>query len=151
MVYNYVDDCVHEFYSQYLYFTPIDLSSVSYALNFVVRDKKKVFAPNYAAFYPFAFDVFLSPRKIDHIARFVELPAMNSSGRFPPILVVNLQVFKSSLFLCWNFTLMLFRIGIGWVFNLMSEKLNIIFHLNLLGLPIVHYLSELVESLLNLY
>lgn len=56
------------------------------------RDKKKEFAPNHAAFYPFGVDVFLSPRKIDHIARFVELPAVDSSGVVPPILVVNLQV-----------------------------------------------------------
>lgn len=65
-----------------------------------LRDKKKDFAPNYAAFYPFGFDVFLSPRKINHIARFVELPAVNSSGILPPILVVNLQIplYPASIF-----------------------------------------------------
>ncbi|KAJ8531071.1 hypothetical protein K7X08_025802 [Anisodus acutangulus] len=56
------------------------------------RDKKKEFAPNNAAFYPFGVDVFLSPRKIDRIARFVELPTVSSSGVVPPILVVNLQI-----------------------------------------------------------
>ncbi|KAK2636313.1 hypothetical protein Ddye_031105 [Dipteronia dyeriana] len=56
------------------------------------RDKKKEFAPNYAAYYPFGVDVFLSPRKINHIARFVELPAISSSGKLPPILVVNVQI-----------------------------------------------------------
>ncbi|KDP21258.1 hypothetical protein JCGZ_21729 [Jatropha curcas] len=56
------------------------------------RDKKKEFAPNYAAYYPFGVDVFLSPRKVDHIARFVELPAVNSSGKLPNILVVNVQI-----------------------------------------------------------
>ncbi|KAL9226273.1 hypothetical protein vseg_002105 [Gypsophila vaccaria] len=56
------------------------------------RDRKKEFAPNYAAYYPFGVDVFLSPRKIEHIARFVELPAVNSIADFPPILVVNAQV-----------------------------------------------------------
>ncbi|KAI4314243.1 hypothetical protein L6164_027172 [Bauhinia variegata] len=56
------------------------------------RDKKKDLAPNYAAYYPFGVDVFLSPRKVDHIARFVELPVISSSGKFPPILVVNVQV-----------------------------------------------------------
>ncbi|OIT25366.1 hypothetical protein A4A49_26753 [Nicotiana attenuata] len=54
-----------------------------------IRDKKKEFAPNHAAFYPFGVDVFLSPRKIDNIARFVELPAVDSSGVVPPILVVK--------------------------------------------------------------
>ncbi|BFG16570.1 hypothetical protein CerSpe_028440 [Prunus speciosa] len=56
------------------------------------RDKKKEFAPSYAAYYPFGLDVFLSQRKIDHIARFVELPIVNSSGDLPAILVVNVQV-----------------------------------------------------------
>lgn len=56
------------------------------------RDKKKEYARDHAAFYPFGVDVFLSPRKIDHIARFVELPAMDSSGEIPPILVVNVQI-----------------------------------------------------------
>lgn len=57
-----------------------------------MRDKKKEYAPNYAAFYPFGVDVFLSPRKIDHIARLVELPSIDSAGETPPILVVNIQV-----------------------------------------------------------
>lgn len=57
-----------------------------------LRDKKKEFAPNYAAYYPFGVDVFLSPRKIEHIARFVDLPAVNSSASFPSILIVNAQI-----------------------------------------------------------
>ncbi|XP_071693743.1 uncharacterized protein [Rutidosis leptorrhynchoides] len=58
-----------------------------------LRDKKKEHAPNYAAYYPFGVDVFLSQRKIDHIARFVELPNVgSSSGELPSILVVNVQV-----------------------------------------------------------
>ncbi|GAB2280366.1 hypothetical protein Dimus_015001 [Dionaea muscipula] len=57
------------------------------------KDKKKDLAPNYAAYYPFGVDVFLSPRKVDHIARFVQLPPVNSSANnFPPILVVNAQI-----------------------------------------------------------
>ncbi|XP_031487311.1 uncharacterized protein LOC116255582 isoform X1 [Nymphaea colorata] len=57
-----------------------------------LRDKKKEFAPNYAAFYPFGVDVFLCQRKIEHIARFVNLPNLSSFGKVPPILVVNVQV-----------------------------------------------------------
>ncbi|KAK4373222.1 hypothetical protein RND71_008606 [Anisodus tanguticus] len=56
------------------------------------RDKKKEFAANYAAYYPFGVDVFLSQRKIDHIARLVELPVIEHSGTLPHILVVNIQV-----------------------------------------------------------
>lgn len=68
-------------------------SGVSYGTNFLYgRDKKKELAPNYAAYYPFGVDVYLSPRKINHVARFVELPVINSSGILPPILVVNAQV-----------------------------------------------------------
>ncbi|XP_058073826.1 uncharacterized protein LOC131222681 isoform X2 [Magnolia sinica] len=63
------------------------------------RDKKKEFAPNHAAFYPFGVDVFLCQRKINHIARFVDLPIMDSTG-IPPILVVNVQVplYPTSIF-----------------------------------------------------
>ncbi|KAF2302438.1 hypothetical protein GH714_036339 [Hevea brasiliensis] len=55
-------------------------------------DRKKDLAPNHAAYYPFGVDVFLSPRKVDHIARFVELPVINSSGKLPTVLVVNVQI-----------------------------------------------------------
>ncbi|CAN4116239.1 unnamed protein product [Withania somnifera] len=54
--------------------------------------QKKVFAPNYAAYYPFGVDVFLSQRKIFHIVRLVELPFIEHSGTLPPILVVNVQI-----------------------------------------------------------
>lgn len=57
-----------------------------------LRDKKKDFSPNYAAYHPFGVDVFLSQRKVDHISRFVKLPAINCEGKFPPILVVNVQI-----------------------------------------------------------
>ncbi|CAA0818321.1 Protein of unknown function (DUF1336 [Striga hermonthica] len=56
------------------------------------RDKKKELSPNCAAYYPFGLDVFLSQRKLNHIARFIELPFVNSSGKLPPILVVNVQI-----------------------------------------------------------
>ncbi|CAL0314021.1 unnamed protein product [Lupinus luteus] len=57
-----------------------------------LKDKIKEFASNHSAYYPFGVDVFLSPRKLNHIARYVELPAISSSGKFPPILVVNVQI-----------------------------------------------------------
>ncbi|TQD82242.1 hypothetical protein C1H46_032214 [Malus baccata] len=57
-----------------------------------LRDKKKEIAPNCAAFYPFAADIFVSPKKIDHIARFVKLPVVSTTGDVPSILVVNVQV-----------------------------------------------------------
>ncbi|KAK7266258.1 hypothetical protein RIF29_18900 [Crotalaria pallida] len=57
-----------------------------------LRDKKKEFAPSNAAFYPLGADLFLSPRKIDHIARFVQIPAINIPGDVPSILIVNIQI-----------------------------------------------------------
>lgn len=57
-----------------------------------LRDKRKDFAPKYAAYYPFGLDVFLSPKKVHHIAQYVELPIINQSGKLPPILVVNAQI-----------------------------------------------------------
>ncbi|XP_057447553.1 uncharacterized protein LOC130739309 [Lotus japonicus] len=65
-----------------------------------LRDKKKEFAPNSAAFYPLGADLFLSPRKIDHIARFIQIPQINIPGDVPSILIVNLQIplYPASIF-----------------------------------------------------
>lgn len=64
------------------------------------RDKKKELAPNYAAYYPFGVDVYLSPQKLNHISRFVQLPDIQLSSKLPPLLVVNVQVplYPASLF-----------------------------------------------------
>ncbi|MFS8016546.1 putative protein ENHANCED DISEASE RESISTANCE 2 [Helianthus anomalus] len=56
-------------------------------------DKKKECASNQAAYYPIGVDVFLSPHKIDHITRLLELPKVESSGKIRHLLVVNLQVY----------------------------------------------------------
>ncbi|RYQ85791.1 hypothetical protein Ahy_B10g105398 isoform B [Arachis hypogaea] len=56
------------------------------------RDKKKEFAPANAAFYPLGADLFLSQRKIEHIARFIQIPSINIPGDVPSILIVNIQV-----------------------------------------------------------
>ncbi|XP_017975862.1 PREDICTED: uncharacterized protein LOC18601370 isoform X2 [Theobroma cacao] len=72
--------------------SPIEPSSFKVRGHNYFRDKKKEFASNSAAFYPFGVDLFLSQRKIDHIARFVELPVFNLSEEIPSILVVNIQV-----------------------------------------------------------
>nr|CAB3493624.1 unnamed protein product [Digitaria exilis] len=64
------------------------------------RDKKKELAPNYAAYYPFGVDVYLSSQKLNHISRFVQLPDIQFSSKLPPLLVVNVQVplYPASLF-----------------------------------------------------
>ncbi|KDP45438.1 hypothetical protein JCGZ_09687 [Jatropha curcas] len=72
--------------------SPIEPSTFKVRGQNYFRDKKKVHAPSSAAFYPFGADIFLSPRKIHHVARFVELPVMSASEEVPSILVVNVQV-----------------------------------------------------------
>ncbi|CAN7064542.1 unnamed protein product [Brassica oleracea var. botrytis] len=57
-----------------------------------LSDKKKEFAPRHAAYNPFGVDVFLSERKINHVAQYVKLPVTTTSTKLPSILVVNVQV-----------------------------------------------------------
>ncbi|KAK1259961.1 hypothetical protein QJS04_geneDACA019998 [Acorus gramineus] len=79
-------------YSFYAAVSLLFLQMVGRSMDMIVEwDKKKELARNYAAYYPFGVDVFLCQQKISHIARFVELPSVNSSGKFPTILVVNVQ------------------------------------------------------------
>ncbi|XP_065877714.1 uncharacterized protein [Euphorbia lathyris] len=56
------------------------------------RDKKKDQASNCAAFHPFGADIFLSQKKINHIARFVELPSISAIDEIPSLLLVNIQM-----------------------------------------------------------
>ncbi|XVF14190.1 hypothetical protein REPUB_Repub09cG0035900 [Reevesia pubescens] len=72
--------------------SPLDPGSFKVRGHNYFRDKKKEFASNSAAFNPFGADLFLSQRKIDHIARFVELPVFNLFEEIPSILVVNIQI-----------------------------------------------------------
>jgi hypothetical protein len=65
--------------------------------NHFPRDKKKELAPNYAAYYPFGVDVYLSSQKLNHISRFVQLPDVHLSSKLPPLLVVNVQVSENVL------------------------------------------------------
>ncbi|KAF3495433.1 hypothetical protein DY000_02057961 [Brassica cretica] len=57
-----------------------------------LRDKKKEFAGSQAAYNPFGVDVFLSERKINHIAQYVKLPVTTASAKFPSLLVINVQI-----------------------------------------------------------
>uniref|UniRef100_A0A7N1A1B9 Protein ENHANCED DISEASE RESISTANCE 2 C-terminal domain-containing protein n=1 Tax=Kalanchoe fedtschenkoi TaxID=63787 RepID=A0A7N1A1B9_KALFE len=72
--------------------SPIDPSTFRVRGMNYLRDKRKEHASNKAAYYPFGVDVYLSHRKINHIARLVELPAISSSGELPSLLVVNVQI-----------------------------------------------------------
>ncbi|KAH7307562.1 hypothetical protein KP509_22G065400 [Ceratopteris richardii] len=66
-----------------------------------LRDKIKVFASQYQMYEPFGVDVFLSPKKVSHVARFVELPDCEKTGDLPALLILNIQIpmYPTSIFL----------------------------------------------------
>ncbi|XP_074581812.1 uncharacterized protein LOC141838279 [Curcuma longa] len=72
--------------------SPIEPNTFRVRGEHYLKDKKKVFAPNCAAYSPFGVDVYLCQQKISHIAQFVQLPFVNSPSKLPPLLVVNVQV-----------------------------------------------------------
>ncbi|KAL2635284.1 hypothetical protein R1flu_006763 [Riccia fluitans] len=68
------------------------------------KDKKKHPAPNYTLFLPVGVDLFMSPRKLDHIAQYVELPFQDSlpgPDSLPGVFIVNIQlpIYPPSIFL----------------------------------------------------
>ncbi|GJZ92118.1 hypothetical protein Tco_0664183 [Tanacetum coccineum] len=75
--------------------SPVEPNTFTVRAQNYLRVKKKEHSPNYAEYYLFGVDVFLSQRKMDHIARFLELPVVGLFlENFHPFLFTPPRVYR---------------------------------------------------------